>query len=218
MLKQRGLTRPAITPCPGGPRSGLRVAVCCTWWPRRPGTLPSLPLHFRTRLRGARGSARVLGVRVRCDSATAWCWPGFAISPIRRISEVPEGPRRGTLWTCIGPWFLLIFLAVSLEEEGRGRALEDSWAPSSPRPSLRAEIVLEASGARRPAPTPECWNAGRLRGGTPRVAPADACPAVTRVGPAGYGHHLNCVWLGPILQSLVLKRSRLSFCFIGSLS
>lgn len=58
---------------------------------------------------------------------------------------------------------------VSVEEglaSGGGR-LWDSWARPFPRPSPRTEIVLEASGARRPALVPGCWGEGRLRGGAP---------------------------------------------------
>lgn len=64
--------------------------------------------------------------------------------------------------------FFQIFPAVSVwgrEEEGAGSGR--FMGPFLPRPSQRAEIVLEASGARRPALVPGCWGEGRLRGGAP---------------------------------------------------
>ena len=51
------------------------------------------------------------------------------------------------------------------EEEGAGSGR--FMGPFLPRPSQRAEIVLEASGALRPALVPGCWGEGRLRGGAP---------------------------------------------------
>ena len=160
-----------------GRRMGRRGRHC-TWWPRRPGTLPCLPLHVRTRLRGPGGSPSGAGGRARCDSArlamTRFChffrrtqffFKSFCSGLFR------EGLRRAPFsvaaaYIVLPPSF---HSCVSVEEglaSGGGR-LWDSWACPFPRPSPRAEIVLEASGARRPALVPGCWGEGRLRGGAP---------------------------------------------------
>ena len=84
-----------------------------------------------------------------------------------------EGLRRAPFSVAGGVYLassILLDLSVVSVEEGLlsgGGRLWDSWARPFPRPSPRAEIVLEASGARRPALVPGCWGEGRLRGGAP---------------------------------------------------
>lgn len=97
-----------------------------------------------------------------------------------------------------------VFLAVPVEEEERGPALGDSWAPSSLALPLELRLFWKLL---EPYAPPWCPDAG-AKGGCaaappPRVVPADACPAVTRVSPAHHGHHLDCVWFGPLLWSRV---------------
>lgn len=186
---------PANTSRGGGePRSGLGVVGSCTWCPRRPGTLPCLPFHFRTRLRGAGESPRVVGVRAGRDSAQ----PGIGLA-------LPS-----TLWEAFSKcfWFfsarfcgeerlrtapaqdassLLPDFSRSLGRGGgkkRGQALEDSWALSSPAPLRELRLFWKLL---EPGAPPWCPDAG-AKGDCavappPRVALADACPAVTRVCP-----------------------------------
>lgn len=93
--------------------------------------------------------------------------------------------------------------------EGGGR-LWDSWIYSSPAPPQELRLFWKLL---EPGAPPWCPDAG-AKGGCavappPRVALADACPAVTRVGPSDYSHHLSCVWFGPAHQSCVLRKGHI---------
>lgn len=139
----------------------------CTWWPRRPGTLPCLSLHFRTRLRGAGGSPRVVGVRARCDSAQPGpdqVLPSLMLGAVFKFFRVPSGRVCGE--RCFPSPLACGLGAGGGMGEGRGQAL-GFMGLFLPRPFSRAEIVLEASGAQCPALVPGCWGEGRLRGGAP---------------------------------------------------
>lgn len=144
------------------------------------GTLPCLPLHFRTRLRGAGGSPRVVGVRAGRDSAR----PGAGL-PVPPVPSVPWDAfckgfrfffffcdlRRATfdggLWPIVLPLLPDLSCSVGVGEGSGGGKLGKIHGPFPPPPLRRAEIVLEASGTRRPALVPGCWGEGRLRGGAP---------------------------------------------------
>lgn len=97
----------------GGPRSGLGVVGSCTWCPRRPGTLPCLPLHFRTRLRGAGGSPRVVGVRAGRDSAQ----PGAGLA-------LPSLP-----WDAFFQGFLFLYVRFFGKERLRPALARRSFFP-----------------------------------------------------------------------------------------
>lgn len=97
----------------------------------------------------------------------------------------------GMLSVLPGPlWFL--FLQILLPVPGVGVGVGAGAGSGRficallPRPYPRAEIVLEASGDRRPALIPGCWGEKRLRGSgaLPCVPLTSKCRAVTRVGPA----------------------------------
>lgn len=179
---------------------------CCTCGPRRPGAAISAPA-FPAAAAGPGGSTRPGGGRVHgargCaprDSAPPAAGPApppFLLDTFPEGVRVRAGNALDPSWACPSRAFLQP--QGGRRREGGGLCSGRCKGSSPSRPSPRAEIVLEASGAQRPALVPESRSAGSLRGGfPPRVAPADACPAVTRVGPSGYGHHLSCVRFGPM--------------------
>lgn len=126
-----------------GPRSGLGVVGSCTWCPRRSGTLPCLPLHFRTRLRGAGESPRVVGVRAGRDSAqpgvglalASALWEAFfkcfRFFSVRFFSE-----ERLRLALAHGAFSLLpdLSCSVSVGEGRRGGRLWKIHGPFPPPP------------------------------------------------------------------------------------
>ena len=176
-----------------GRRMGRRGRHC-TWWPRRPGTLPCLPLHFRTRLRGPGGSPSGAGGRARCDSArlamTRFChffrrtqffFKSFCSGLFR------EGLRRAPF--SVAAAYIVLppsFIPASRwrrvwRAEGEGSGIRGHVPSPAPLRELRLFWKLLERGA-----PPWCPDAG-AKGGCavappPRVV--DACPAVTRVGPA----------------------------------
>lgn len=88
-----------------------------------------------------------------------------------------------------GPlWFLFLQILLPVPGVGAGAGAGSGRFIGAllPRPYPRTEIVLEASGDRRPALIPGCWGEKRLRssGALPCVPLTSKCRAVTRVGPA----------------------------------
>lgn len=168
----------------------------CTWWPRRPGTLPCLSLHFRTRLRGAGGSPSRAGGRALCDSArlvmTRFCHlfyrTQFFLSPFFRGFSVrlcEELRFRSPAAYVVLPPSFQIFPASRWRRgwraEGAGFGIRGHVPSPAPLRELRLFWKLLEPGA-----PPWCPDVG-AKGGCavappPRVV--DACPAVTRVGPA----------------------------------
>lgn len=88
----------ATIPGRGGPQRRPGLVGSCTWWPRRPGALPSFP-SISGRGRGLRRvGGMAVGVRTRGDSA----WPAYVLAGPPLPSDafpkkVRECRRLGTL-------------------------------------------------------------------------------------------------------------------------